>query len=305
MNNAYQDGTHFGVYAKGLNQFLILQTGGGYVGQSAPHGIVYYNWLTGNPPQAVVDDELDGGGGELSSAPAIVESTVAGRGMDGNIWFQEGLNGTWNPCGEQPGSLKSAPGLCKEGGNLHVFGRGVDDQLWHTYRSPGAGWSAWTGTAEGIPNLPGGMASAPSVVAPAPGRIDVVAQGNDNAVWHLYYDQGWSPQWESLGGIVTFAPTCCWWWNTPTSVFHVFAVGQDGQLWHKYFDNGWNDWTNDPPAHPNGVISSAPVAVVAGKNRVDVFARAAGAEVWKVGWTQETGWQGWIELKINSVFYPA
>jgi hypothetical protein len=138
----------------------------------------------------------------------------------------------------------------------------------------------------------------------------VVVQGQDNAVWHLYFEQGWSA-WESLGGIVTAAPTCCWWWDAPTPTFHVFARGQDSQLWHKYFEyvqgeGTWQEWNNDPPALPGRVMSSAPVAVVAAADTVDVFAGSAGAEVWKTRWIPGStgGWQPWISLMINSVEYP-
>jgi hypothetical protein len=159
------------------------------------------------------------------------------------------------------------------------------------------------------------MKSAPSIVSPKAGRIDVVAQGNDNAVWHLYFDGGWS-QWVSLGGIVTATPTC-WWWDT--KAFHVFARGTDNQVWHKYFDwfdkdgiGRWHNplnrddhagWGNDVPAHPKGGIYSAPVAVGSGGGKIDIFARAANAEVWNMRWAPN--WQTWKPILVNSVFYPA
>ena len=39
----------------------------------------------------------------------------------------------------------------------------------------------------------------------APDRIDVFAAGTDSALWHKWYDDGWS-DWESLGGVLTRRP---------------------------------------------------------------------------------------------------
>lgn len=308
LNNAFEDKTRYGVTSLGLDQFLICQTGGGWQGKYDSNGLVYYQWSrTG---KATVNDEL--GGGDLTSAPAVVHSSykthVAARGTDGNIWYKSSPSGAWEQL--PSGSLTSAPAICVEGNNVHIFARALDNQLWHTYKEPNAGWIGWR--KESIPDLPGGMKSAPSVAVNTAGRFDVVAQGNDNKVWHLTYapPAGWS-QWNSLGGSVNAAPTCCWW---GASVLHVFARGDNNQVWHKYFDwsggfGNWHNplnpadhsgWGNDVPAHPNGGIMSAPVAVAGAAERVDIFAGGVGAEVWSMAWTSATGWQEWKPVHINS-----
>jgi hypothetical protein len=298
--NAFQDGTTFGATALGVDKFLICQKGGGYAGKSAPSGLVSYPWSTG---QGVVNDQLLGGA--LTSAPAVAGDRLAVRGNNGNIWYKSPVEsgGDWS---ELPGGIvSSAPAICMEaGGTVHVFARGMEFQLWHSYKAPKQNWTPWS--RQGIPELPGGMKSAPSVASLRAGRLDVVAQGSNNEVWHLVYENGWQ-SWSSIGGIVTSRPTCCWWDN---STFHVFVRGQDNNVWHRYFDwsdgqGKWHNWMNDVPVHPKGGISSSPICVVDVSGRVDLFARAAGAEIWNTRWTSSTGWKPWKDILINSVTYPA
>jgi hypothetical protein len=323
LNNAFSDETLFGITALSANKFLICQTGGGYQGKTDSDGLVYYQWTY---DQEAVNDEL--GGGDLTSAPAVAGSHVAARGLNGNIYYKASPSGEWS---ELPkGELTSAPAICKRGDYIHIFACGTDHQLWHTYKvssptsgkTPNGGWIAWQKEKENIPDLPGGIKSAPSVVAPSDSRIDIVVLGNDNHVYHLFYKStsGWAKNWELLGGDVTAAPTCCWlnWSDTPTDIqptFHVFARGTDNQIWHRYFDKsgGWHNpnnpadnlgWGNDVPAHPKGGIYSAPVAVVDSPGQLNIFAGSGGAEVWNVRWTKDE-WQNWKPIRINNVFYPA
>ena len=310
LNNAYADLGTIGVAATSNNQFIICQSGGGYQGLSDPDGLVYYNWIVG---QEVVNDML--AGGDLTSAPSITNngSYVAARGTDGNIWFLDEFS-KWSSLPD--GSLVTAPSICLEQNHtIHVFAVGLDNQLWHTFKLKNQNWIPWSSGEEKIPKLNVGIKSAPSVVSPKAGRFDIVVQGNDNHIYHLSWDGesgGWFP-WEDLNGQATAVPTCCWWGY---ETFHVFARGTDGQIWHKYYDwssRKWHNphnpadnlgWGNDVPAHPNGMISSAPVAVVDLEGRVDIFAKAFGAEVWNVRWNG-TNWESWKPIFINSVSYPA
>jgi hypothetical protein len=220
--------------------------------------------------------------------------------------------------------MTSAPAICKRGDYLHIFARGLDNQLWHSYKStkpaatpikiPGKGsvWIPWQKEKENIPDLPVGLKSAPSAVAPSASRIDIVVQGKDDQVYHLFYEGGWSKTWEPLGGIVTARPTCCW---SDNRFFHVFARGTDSQIYHKYFDTESKHWHNpdnpgdhqgwgkDVPAHPKGGIYSAPVAVVDSPGRIDLFAGTGGAEIWNMRWTG--GWQNWKPISVKGVSYPA
>ncbi|MEH2385895.1 MAG: hypothetical protein V7K14_08975, partial [Nostoc sp.] len=69
----------------------------------------------------------------------------------------------------------------------------------------------------------------------ASGRLDVFVRGTDNALWHKWFDGGWSG-WESLGGILTSSPTAVSW---SYGRIDVFARGTDNALWHQWFDGAW------------------------------------------------------------------
>lgn len=94
---------------------------------------------------------------------------------------------------------------------------------------------AWNGPHRGI----GGLAStsSPAICSPAPGRLDILVRGPDNALWHSWSTddaQHWQP-WESLGGILTAAPAAVSWGG---GRIDVFAKGTDDAYWHKWFDGG-------------------------------------------------------------------
>jgi hypothetical protein len=84
-------------------------------------------------------------------------------------------------------------------------------------------------------SLGGVISSAPDVCSWAPGRLDVFARGQDNALWHKWYDNGWSG-WESLGGTITSNPTAVSWSG---GRIDAFARGTDNALWHKWYDGAW------------------------------------------------------------------
>ena len=90
-----------------------------------------------------------------------------------------------------------------------------------------------------------------SVVSWGPGRMDLFYVGNDNAVYHKYFDSGaWGPSitnWESLGGSVRsiYSPITAVSWGPGR--LDLFYVGNDNAVYHKYFDSGaWGpsmtDW---------------------------------------------------------------
>ena len=59
-------------------------------------------------------------------------------------------------------------------------------------------------------SLGGYLTSDPSAVSWGNGRIDIFGRGADNALWHKYFENGWS-DWESLGGYLTSGPDACSW----------------------------------------------------------------------------------------------
>ena len=74
-------------------------------------------------------------------------------------------------------------------------------------------------------------------------RLDVFVRGTDGALWHKYYQNGWSG-WQSLGGKLTSSPAATWDVGaTPTNNIHVFVRGSDGAVWQKYWTgSAWSTW---------------------------------------------------------------
>lgn len=94
-------------------------------------------------------------------------------------------------------------------------------------------WSSWE-------DLGGIIESAPAVSSWQRNRLDVFARGQDQGLWHLFWDGSRWSNWESLGGIITSAPAAASW--GPNRI-DVFAIGQNQSLWHLYWDGSrWSDW---------------------------------------------------------------
>jgi hypothetical protein len=171
-------------------------------------------------------------------------------------------------------------------------------------------------------NLGGNVVGDPEISSWGTGRLDVFARGNNNELWHKYYQGSWS-NWESLGGQLTSGPGAVsrdgstvdvvargadnsvvhWSWNGTSwssdnlggnitsdpdmaswgsSRLDVFARGIDNALWHRY----WNGGSWSPWESLGGSLASGPSAVSWGaENRIDVVARATNGSVIHWWWT--------------------
>ncbi|MFA5635349.1 MAG: hypothetical protein WC977_05525, partial [Anaerovoracaceae bacterium] len=146
---------------------------------------------------------------------------------------------------------------------------------------PTPGWSNWE-------DLGGVLTSAPAVASWQPNRLDVFGRGQNNALWHKYWDgRQWSG-WEDLGGVLTTAPAAVSWGR---GRIDVFAVGQNQALWHIYWDGRqWSGWED-----LGGVLTSAPTVASWQPNRLDVFARGQNNALWHKYWDGRQ-WSGWEDL---------
>ncbi|KJL42547.1 hypothetical protein [Microbacterium trichothecenolyticum] len=160
------------------------------------------------------------------------------------------------------------------------------------YRLTGSLSQAPTGV--GWESLGGGLNTGPAAASWGPGRLDVVAAGTDNAVWHKWFDGSWH-NWESLGGIITADPAISSW---GTRRLDIFARGTDNALWHKWFDGSWHDWES-----LGGGLSSGPAAASWGPGRVDVFVRGTDNALWHKWF--DGGWSGWESLGGGLTSDPA
>ncbi|HHW68652.1 MAG TPA: sialidase, partial [Epulopiscium sp.] len=98
---------------------------------------------------------------------------------------------------------------------------------------PATGWSEWE-------DLGGVLTSAPAVASWQPNRLDVFGRGQNNALWHKWWDGSRWSEWEDLGGILTSAPGAESWGRNRID---VFGRGQNNALWHKWWDGSrWSEW---------------------------------------------------------------
>ncbi len=131
----------------------------------------------------------------------------------------------------------------------------------------------------------GSATSAPAVCSWGARRLDLFARGQDNALWHRWYENSWSP-WESLGAVLSSGPAAVSW--GPYRI-DVFAQGQDRTLWHRWFDGRWSVWES-----LGGVLTSAPTVSSWGPGRLDVFARGQDDALWHRWY--ENSWSSWESL---------
>ena len=109
---------------------------------------------------------------------------------------------TWENLG---GMLASGPAAIQLDGAVRVFARGFDDALWsRTYA--GSAWQDWqrvvlSGMPEGVT-----LASAPAVVSPQSGQIDVYVQGSDGHLWAAHCEGSSWGAWSDQGGALASAP---------------------------------------------------------------------------------------------------
>ncbi|MFP2905562.1 M12 family metallopeptidase, partial [Pyxidicoccus sp. 3LFB2] len=97
------------------------------------------------------------------------------------------------------GGFLSGPGVSSWGsGRLDLFGRGLDNQLYHLGYN-GSQWVGWT-------SLGGSINADPAAVSWGPNRIDVVGRGTDNSFsMRSWTGSGWTA-WTALGGGFASSP---------------------------------------------------------------------------------------------------
>ena len=130
--------------------------------------------------------------------------------------------------------------------------------------------------------------STPASASWGRSRLDLLARGSDNGLWHQSWNgSSWSAR-ESLGGLMTSDPAAAAW---GANRLDVFARGTDDGLWHKWFDSGsWSGW--EPLG---GTFKNGPAAASWSGNRLDVFIRGTDDGLWH-RWWDGGGWQGWEPL---------
>jgi hypothetical protein len=122
-------------------------------------------------------------------------------------------------------------------------------------------------------DLQGILTSAPAVASWGPNRLDCFYRGQNNHLWHRYWDGSrWSGE-EDLGGVLTNSPAVSSW---AANRLDCFYRGQNNHMWHRYWDG--SRWSGEEDL--GGVLVTNPAAVSWGNNRIDCFYVGQNNQMW-------------------------
>jgi hypothetical protein len=160
---------------------------------------------------------------------------------------------------------------------------------------PGGGpWSGWE-------NLGGVLSSAPGAASWGCHRLDVLARGGNNALFHKWWNGSQWSGWNALGGTLTSAPAVASW---GPNRLDVFMRGPNNALLHTWW-NG-SQWFEEPWENLGGCLSSAPAVASWGPNRLDVLVRGCGPDyaLWHKWW-DGSAWSRWVNIGVGLISAPA
>jgi tyrosinase-like protein/repeat uncharacterized protein DUF346 len=179
-------------------------------------------------------------------------------------------------------------------GDIHIAPAAPIFFCWHGYVDEiyddwlRCRWSGWE-------DLGGVITSGVGAASWDVNRLDCFAKGQDNHMWHKWWDgSAWSG-WEDLGGVIDGTPAAVSW--GPNRI-DCFARGMDNHMWHKWWDgSAWSGWEDI-----GGVISAGPAAASWASNRLDGFAKGGDNALWykwidvSVVHNHAGTWSGWHQL---------
>ena len=147
---------------------------------------------------------------------------------------------------------------------------GIDPNC-NTHHDPGAYWD-WSKLMGIVKGNSSQSTAGPDAVSWGSSRIDVVARGAGNAIYHrVYTSTGWGA-FNSIGGDSTSGPSVSSWGS---GRLDIFTRGADDTLMHRAMNNnGWQDWQS-----LGGNLEASPDAVSWGTDRIDVVVRANGNNI--------------------------
>lgn len=194
--------------------------------------------------------------------------------------------GPWLQLGDQPlvGGLAAT---LDAGGRLHVFGRGVNRELW-TIRQliPGAGsaWSGWT-------SLGGGLSADPVALTNTADEIELFARGFDDQLYTnvLRIDGRWS-DWILLDGRLATRPSVALQSNGALTLLAVF---KDRSVRTRTRDAAglWEaDWRD-----AGGSSRDETALVQNAGGGLDAFVRGLDGALWRLRQTGDE-WSPWTRI---------
>lgn len=168
-------------------------------------------------------------------------------------------------------TVDPTPALASRGGNdFSIYVLGSDKHIytkWRTTDTPSFVWSSWH-------DLGCCFNSAPGAVSWGAGREDVVARGEDNAIYIKTFSNGASTAWDFLGGAAGSAPSITSWGANRLDIFVRALSGQDllVRSCTANCNGGSGTWTAGWEAKfPNGGLVGRPAVVSRGSGLIDIY----------------------------------
>jgi len=130
------------------------------------------------------------------------------------------------------------------------------------------------------------LSSNPDCVSWGHDRIDCVARGTDNALWHTWWSSGSWNGWESFGGILTSGPSVT---SSAPGRLDMFARGEDNSLLYIVWDGALH-----PSESIGGALTSDPDCISAVFGTIDCFVRGPDNALWHISFNGS--WSKWESL---------
>ena len=185
---------------------------------------------------------------------------------------------------------------------IDVFMRGKDRGTYHALELAG-GWSGWGKVSQ----LDATFQSAPAAASWAPGRMELLALGDDTRLYQNSKNgeawSGWGPH--TMAGTphdrrFRFGPAMV---ARQLNHVDVFATTTDRRIVHAVWNGEqWSGWLEDLPF---GQFLSGPAATARGANRLDVLALGEDRQIYLSSWQAGApGWSPWSPIP-NGTFTSA
>lgn len=242
--------------------------------------------------------------GSTSAAQTSTISNVGNATLTISAIAPSGDFGQTNTCGTLPATLAPAAS-CTISVTFTPTANGTrtgaititDDATGspHSIALSGQGsfWSSFS-------KLGGSLSSAPAVSSWGVNRLDVFARGQDNALYHMWFDGAWH-NWAGIPANMSSAPAVASW---GTNRLDVFARGQDFAYYQNTSTDGgtiWSGWKKIPAN-----AASAPAVSTWGTNRLDLFGRGQDNALYHNSTTDGgTNWAGWEKVPASMKSDPA
>ncbi len=176
-------------------------------------------------------------------------------------------------------------------GDIHIAPAAPIFFCWHGYVDEiyedwlRCRWSGWE-------DLGGVLTSGVGAASWAANRLDSFVKGQNNHMWHKWWNgNAWSG-WEDLGGVIDGTPAAVSW--GPNRI-DCFARGMNNHMWHKWWDGlAWSGWED-----LSGTLTAGPAVASWALNRLDSFAKGGDNSLW-YKWVDKNivhnhagTWSGW------------